>query len=200
MSSRFEAAIAAIDAANAGDPHTLLVDGVERAKEQVHAEAVTAWVLRLDPQADEAQLLAARAHHLRRWSIPRTDHPDGRAGYLRWRAALKRRHAEEVATILDGCGYDEATIRRVQQIVRKEGLPADPQVQTHEDALCLVFLETQLTELADRLGDDKVVDVLRRSLAKMSSQGRAVAAGLSFTDREQALVELAVEALGAAES
>ena len=78
----------------------LVVDGVERPKEQAHAEMMTAWVLRLDPDADEAQLLAARAHHLRRWTLPRTDYPDGRAGYLRWRTALKAQHAEEVGEIL----------------------------------------------------------------------------------------------------
>jgi hypothetical protein len=200
VSDRFEAAIAAIDAANADDPHTLVVAGVERPKEQAHAEAMTAWVLRLDPEAEEAQLLAARAHHLRRWSLPRSDFPEGRAGYLRWRTELKRRHAEEVATILAGCGYDEATIEHVQHIVRKESLRTDPQVQTHEDALCLVFLETQLTPLADQLGDDKVVEVLRKSLVKMSPEGRAAAADLAYSPRERALVVQAVEALSAADS
>ena len=79
-SDRFAAAIAAIDQANADDPNRLVVDGVARPKEQAHAEMMTAWVRRLDPDADEAQLLAARAHHLRRWTLPRTDYPDGRAG------------------------------------------------------------------------------------------------------------------------
>src|SRR5690606_7752304 len=113
----------------------LVVDGVERAKELVHAEAMTAWVLRLSPDADEAQLLAARAHHLRRWAVPRSSYPEGRAGYLRWRADQKRRHAEEVAVLLRAAGYDESVVERVGAIVRKEGLAHDPAVQAHEDAL-----------------------------------------------------------------
>ena len=44
-----------------------------------------------DPAATEAQVLAARAHHLRRWVVPRTSYPEGRAGYLRWRTDQKRR-------------------------------------------------------------------------------------------------------------
>ena len=170
---RLEPAIAAIDQANADDPNVLVVDGVARPKEQAHAEMMTAWVLRLDPDADEVQLLAARAHHLRRWTSPRTDYPDGRPGYLRWRTALKARHADDVGAILEGQGYDSEDIDRVQSIIRKEHLRTDPATQTHEDALCLTFLQTQFTELADKLGDERTVEVVRKTLAKMSDQGRS---------------------------
>jgi hypothetical protein len=193
-SARLDQAIAAIDAANADDPNTLVIDGVARPKEQAHAELVTAWVLRLDPGADEAQVLAARAHHLRRWVVPRSDYPDGRAGYLRWRTALKRRHADEVAEILTGCGYEAEIVERVQQIIRKDGLPADPAVQTHEDALCLVFLQTQFDDLAGRLGDDRTVQVVAKTLAKMSERGRTEARALALSPSEARLVERALAA------
>ena len=191
---RLDRAIAAIDAANADDPNTLTVDGVVRPKEQAHAELMTAWVRRLDPDADEAQLIAARAHHLRRWSIPRDDYADGRAGYLKWRTALKKQHADEVASILTTAGYDDDTIARVQRIIRKDGLGRsdDDAVQTHEDALCLVFLETQLDELIDRLGDDKTVDVLQKTAKKMSERGLAQAGSLSLSERGQRLVARAL--------
>ena len=100
--SRRADALAAIDAANADDPNTIEVRGEVRPKEQAHAELMTEWLERLDPEATDAQHLAARAHHLRRWSRPRSDYPEGRAGYLRWRTALKKQHAEEVASILQG--------------------------------------------------------------------------------------------------
>ena len=57
-----------------------------------------------------------------------------------------------------------------------DGRP-DP-FQVHEDALCLVFLTTQFDELADKLGDDRTVDVLARTLAKMGDRGRAAALAL----------------------
>lgn len=195
---RFDRAIAAIDAANADDPETIVVAGVERPKEQAHAEMMTAWVRRLDPDADEAQLLAARAHHLRRWSIPRSSYPDGRSGYLRWRTALKKQHASEVASLLSEAGYDDATIERVQRIIRKDGLGTgastpDPAVQTHEDALCLVFLSTQLDELVEKLDDDeKAIDVLRKSAKKMSASGLEAAATLPLSERGTALLARAL--------
>ena len=191
---RLARALAAIDAANADDPATIDIDGVTRPKEQAHAEMMSAWVVRLDPDADEAQLLAARAHHLRRWAIPRADYPDGRSGYLRWRTALKKRHAEDVGGILAAEGYDDATIARVQQIVRKEGLGRDEAVQVHEDALCLVFLQTQFDELIERLGHDKAVEVVAKTLAKMSEAGREVALGLPLSEPGLSVVTGALSA------
>jgi hypothetical protein len=189
---RLERALEAIDRANANDPETIVVRGETRPKEQAHAEMMTEWVRRLDPHATDAQLLAARAHHLRRWTLPRSSYPDGRAGYLRWRTALKKQHALDVAAILEGEGYGQDVIERVQQIVRKDGLGRDAAVQTHEDALCLVFLETQLLELADRLGDEKTVDVIRKTVAKMSERGIDAALGLDLPSRSSALVTQAL--------
>jgi hypothetical protein len=204
---RFARAVAAIDAANADDPNTILVDGVEHPKEQAHAEAMCVWVRRFDPDADEAQLIAARAHHLRRWTHPRDAEPEGRAGYLRWRANAKRRHAAEVGEILTEVGYDAATIGRVQDLVAKMGLGRgdrpdvdgrpDP-FQVHEDALCLVFLTTQLDELTDKLGDERTVDVLARTLPKMGDRGRRAALALDLTDHQRALIGAALERVAGA--
>jgi hypothetical protein len=191
-SDRLVAAIAAIDEANSLDPNVLRIGDRDQPKEQAHAEMMTAWVERLDPEADEVQLIAARAHHLRRWTVPRTDYPDGRAGYLRWRTALKSQHAEEVGEILVRCGYEPAEIDRVQRIIRKQDLRTDPAAQTHEDALCLTFLQTQFDELAAKLGDDRTVEVVRKTLAKMSDQGRAEALALALSPSEVALVERAL--------
>lgn len=189
---RFAAAREAIDAANADDPVHLEVDGVARPKELVHADAVERWLRVVDPGADDLQVLAARAHHLRRWVTPRADYPDGRAGYLRWRADHKRRQADEVAAILARCGYDVDEQERVAGIVAKRNLAADPAVQAHEDALCLVFLELQFADVADQLGDERTIDVLRKTIAKMSPAGVAAAATISMSDRCAALLGAAL--------
>lgn len=189
---RLGAALAAIDAANADDPNTITVDGVERPKELAHAELMTRWVRTLDPDCSEEQVLAARAHHLRRWTIPRDGYPDGRSGYLRWRTALKRQHAEDVGAILREAGYEEQSVARVQAIVRKQGLGHDHAVQVHEDALCLVFLETQFDELARKMGDDKTVDILQKTAKKMSPAGLEAARTLRFSPAATALLERAL--------
>ena len=193
-------AVAAIDAANGDDPNTIEVRGEVRPKELAHAELMTEWVRRLRADAGEALLLAARAHHLRRWAVPRSDYPEGRAGYLRWRRDLHDRHAADVGRILAEVGYDGDTIARVQALVAKRDQPArgvaeDPDVRAMEDALCLVFVETQLRSLADQLDDEeKIVDVVRRTLRKMSPEGIAAALALPLPDADRAIIERATTA------
>jgi hypothetical protein len=178
---RFDRAIAAIDAANADDPNTIVVHGEPRPKELAHAELASDWVVVLRPDASEALRLAARAHHLRRWTVPRTSYPAGRAGYLRWRRDLHEQHAREVGEILGRQGYDDELVARVQDLVRKRGLGKDPEVQTLEDALCLVFLETQFDDLAARLDPEKLDGVIDKTLKKMSPDGIARVADLDLS-------------------
>jgi hypothetical protein len=191
---RLAAALVAIDAANAGDPNVITVDGVERPKELAHAELMTRWVRTLDPDCSDEQILAARAHHLRRWTIPRASYPEGRSGYLRWRTALKRQHGDEVGAILRDAGYDDESVARVQAIVTKRGLGQDQAVQVHEDAVCLVFLQTQLDELASKMGGDKTVDILQKTAKKMSPAGLEAARALRFSPPASALLERALAA------
>lgn len=192
---RFGPAVVAIDAANAEDPNEIRVRDVRGPKELLHGRMAAEWVARLDPDADVVQLLAARAHHFRRWTSPRSDHPEGRAGYLRWRAAAARRHAKEVAALLAAHGYHPDEIARVAAVIRKDGRTRDPKVQTHEDALCLVFLETQLADVVERLGEERSRSVLARTLRKMSPAGIAAALALDPTTPGLDLVVAAVEGL-----
>jgi hypothetical protein len=173
--ARFNAAIAAIDAFNAADPKRVEVAGSPVAHAVDYARRMTAWIERLDPSASEALRLAARAQHIGRWTIPRSDYPDGLAGYSRWRRDLARYHAETAGAILDECGYDAAAIARVGALIRKEGLGRDPETQALEDAACLVFLETGFVDFSRRHPDDKVVDIVAKTWRKMGPNGRALA-------------------------
>ena len=133
--ARFEAALQRFDEANAKDPNTELVDDTAQPREWLYACRLTGWVLRLQPDAGEALRLAARCQHLCRWEIPRASHPMDRAGYLKWRAELKRFHAEKSGQILREVGYDEVLIEKVQALNLKKNFPADPDSRVIEDAL-----------------------------------------------------------------
>src|SRR6058998_486477 len=91
--ARFARAMHRFDEENSRDPNTELVDGVGRPRELVYAQRLSAWVLKLCPDASEPLRLAARCQHLCRWLIPRGRYPMDRAGYLRWRNDLKQFHA-----------------------------------------------------------------------------------------------------------
>src|SRR3954470_14587859 len=192
-SPRYAAAAAAIDDANDDDPNRVTVRGATMPLALAHGRLAADWIERLVDEPDEALLLAARAHHLRRWELPRSDYPEGRAGYLRWRRDQKSRHARDVAALLQEAGYEAATIERVQALIRRDGLAAgDPGAQAVEDAACLVFLETQLTEVAGKLEHDHLVDVLRKSARKMSGRGLELAADIPLDPYGRSLLAAAL--------
>jgi predicted ester cyclase len=180
--SQLARALAAIDAANNDDPTIVTVRGRTGSKEILHAALVTEWVKRLKPDAGDALQLAARGHHFRRWTMPRTSYPEGRAAYLRWRRALHDQQARELGDLLATQGYAPETVARVQTLVRKDTLGKDDaDAQTLEDALCLVFLETQFDDVAARLVPDTLDRVLVKTAKKMSDAGRACIAALPLS-------------------
>jgi hypothetical protein len=189
---RFNAAIARFDAANADDPTTEVFQGAVYPKELLYAQRMTAWLDNLAPEASEALRLAVRCQHIQRWTIPRHTYAMDRTGYLRWRTTLARFHADTAAAILRDVGYDAATIRRVQRLLRKESLKRDPEVQCLEDVICLVFLENYLAEFATQHDEAKILDILQKTWKKMSSHGHEVALTLPMSPEARRLVEQAL--------
>ena len=181
---RFQDAITRFDAANAADPRGL---------ELRYAERLGAWVGRLAPDASEELRLAARAQHICRWMIPRESYPAGRIGYLKWREDLKQFHAQKAGEILREVGYDEATVARVQDLIRKRNFPRTPEGRVLEDALCLVFLETQFAETTAKTGDEKMLGILQKTWRKMTPPAQQIALTLPMSPECRALVEKALQ-------
>jgi hypothetical protein len=185
---KFEAALRRFDEENSRDPNL----ENSRPRELLYAERLTNWVLRLCPDASEALRLAARCQHICRWEIPRDSYPMSRPGYLKWRADLKKFHAQKAGEILNETGYDAETIRRVQDLNLKKHFPKDAESCMLEDALCLVFLEFQLADLAAKTDDDKTINALQKSWQKMTEAARAEALKLNYGDREKSLIQRAL--------
>ena len=171
------------DAANAQDP---------RGAELPYAQRLSAWVERLAPKASEELRLAARAQHICRWMTPRESYPPGRIGYLKWREDLKQFHARKAGEILRQLGYEEAAVTRVQELIQKRNFPRNPEGRVLEDALCLVFLETQFTETTAKTGDEKMLGILQKTWRKMTPQARVIALTLPMSTGQRALVEKAL--------
>ncbi|MEE8516835.1 MAG: DUF4202 domain-containing protein [Alphaproteobacteria bacterium] len=176
---RFNAAIAAIDGFNAGDPNRETFQGKAYPKEVLYAERMTAWLEKLNPKASEELRLATRAQHIGRWTIARADYPQGLAGYSKWRGTLARFHADTAAHILGAAGYGEGAQARVVKLIRKLGLGTDPETQMLEDVICLVFLEHYFSDFSAKHEDTKIVDILQKTWAKMSPRGHELALELA---------------------
>jgi hypothetical protein len=169
MTSRLEVVLAAIDSANAADPTQ--EDGHPSAL--LYGQRMSAELDRLGPSASEHLRIAVRGQHVERWKVPRTSFPDGRAGYLAWRAHMGREHAERVSGMMAEAGYGEADRARVATLLRKEGIKRNPETQMLEDVACFVFLRWYAADFAARHAPADVARIVARTLRKMSAEARA---------------------------
>jgi uncharacterized protein DUF4202 len=193
----FQEAIRRFDEANGADPNTFIIDGKPVPYELFYAQRLTEWVERLSPRASPALRLAARCQHICRWMIPRNSYPMTRAGYLKWRTDLKQFHAKKSGEIMADSGCSEALVARVQQLNLKKNLGQDEELQVLEDALCLVTLQYQLTDLVRKTEPEKMLSILQKTWKKMSAQARGEALRLPYPEDQKSLLS---RALSAAES
>lgn len=177
--STFDRAIAGFDAVHREDPASTVWQGAEMPRAVLYHARLVHWVEHLDADAAEPMRLAAHCQHLKRWAIPRTDYPEGLAGYRNWRNALTEFHVQEASAVLREVDYDDATIKRVQDFLAKKNLKSDVEVQLFEDAICLVFFEMELTDFAGKHDRDRLIRILRKVHRKMSADGWAVARQLA---------------------
>ena len=147
-------------------------------KELVYAARLSEMLDRYAPSASEALKLAARAQHIQRWAIPRSDFPMTKPGYMQWRGKLKIYHAEIARKVLLDNEYDEDAINKVCSLLKKEDLRSDADMQTLEDVIVLAFLEHDLDAFVQKYSDypeEKLLTILRKSYKKMSVKGQQAA-------------------------
>lgn len=191
--NRFQLAIQGFDQANSQDPNKEIHNGREVPKELLYAQRMTEWLSKVNPEASEALQLAARSQHICRWTIPRDSYPMDRKGYLLWRTELKKFHAEKSEEILSSFGYGIEVIDRVKSLVLKKRLKTDPDSQTLEDVVCLVFLQYYFEEFSNRHESEKVGSIIRKTWNKMSELAHEHALGLTHSDQARNLIKAALD-------
>ena len=191
--SRLDEAFRRFDEANADDPNTEMVNGQPLPKELVYGQRMSARLAVFAPDAPETVRLGARAQHIRRWEVPRDSYPEGRAGYLKWRTDLHKRHADIAGEIMRDVGYDTGTIERVQTLLRKRGLKTDPDVQLMEDVICLVFLEHYFHDFAQKHDEEKLITIVQKTWTKMTAKGHQAALALHYAPEDLAVIQKALK-------
>lgn len=193
LDAQLQDTLSAFDEANSKDPNHEQVQGKTVPKELIYGQRMSDHLARFCPDASIALQLAARCQHICRWRIPRNDYPMDRQGYKRWRSDLAQFHGETAAVIMTDKGYDQETIERVKDLLLKRGLKRDPEVQVLEDVICLVFIEYYLEDFATKHDEPKLIDIIRKTWNKMSSQGHEAALKLPLSEEMLALVGKALQ-------
>lgn len=186
--TQLKEAFSKFDTYNATDPNTEEFEGKTYPKEVLYAKRMTKKLNDYVPNASEYMQLAVRCQHIGRWEIARTSYPMDRAGYLMWRSQLKLHHAKIAEPILKECGYDAETIEKVKALLLKKQLHQNPDTQLIEDVICLVFVEYYLDGFAKQHSGEKMVDILKKTLKKISPKGIEAALKISMTEHVKQLI------------
>jgi hypothetical protein len=189
---KFKKAMDAFDQYNSKDPILEVLNGQPVSKELLYAQRMTRRLMLYQPDSSEHLQLAARSQHMGRWEIARSSYPMDKKGYLQWRNKLKDHHASIAEPILKNCGYDGAVIEKVKALLLKKNLTTNPEVQILEDVICLVFLEYYIEEFAAKYPDEKVIDILRKTIKKMSTKAIQTVGELPLSDKIKSMIHAAV--------
>ncbi len=189
--TKFENAIRQFDDYNRSDPKVTDVHGKSMTDNLLYGLRMSEKLVEFEPMASEALRLAARCQHIGRWEIPRADFPLDRKGYLKWRSRLKLHHANIAGEILKKAEYDPTTINRVKDLLMKKNLKQDHDMQTLEDIICLVFLQYYFDEFSGKHDDDKLVQILKKTILKMSDRGIAEAMKLPLSEKAKVTISKA---------
>jgi hypothetical protein len=195
---RLQSVLEAIDRVNAEDPVTEHdpASGTEQARCLLYGQRMSQRLAVYRPDADECLQIAVRGQHIQRWVIPRSDYPEGRQGYHRWRRRLYDYHAELVDELMAEQGYEATDRERAASLVRKQNLKTDADAQTLEDVAAQVFLEHYLApfmaEKGEQYGEAKLHHIIRRTWQKMSPAGQEAALELSMPPEASSVVHAAL--------
>ena len=193
-SDKLSLAFRRFDEANSHDPNTEQYHGKQYPKELLYAERMTEKLKEFAPNASESLQLAARCQHICRWEIPRDSYNMDRIGYLKWRQDLKKLHAKKASEILKVVGYSEEEIKAVCILLEKKHIKKNPDTQTLEDVICLVFLQYYFQAFAQKHPENKTLAILQKTWRKMSANGQEAALCLPLSVTSHALIKKAIMA------
>ena len=188
---KIQAAFNAFDDYNSADPETELVDGKNTPRALVYGQRMSARLNQFDSNASEAVQLSARCQHVGRWEIARNTYAMDKKGYFQWRHAEKVHQCNIADKILRECEFDEVIIEKVKFLLMKKELQSNSDTKLLEDVICLVFIEFYLEEFAAKHDDEKVIDILQKTIKKMTPKAIDEISSLSLSDKIKLLIQKA---------
>ncbi len=149
-----------------------------------HADNTLEWLLRLDPNADEALQLAALAHDIDRaleaTKVKRADFND----YDAFKAAHASNGADILRPLLRECGVERKLLDEACRLVTVHEVGGDPRADLLKDADSISYFDSNLPLYYQREG---WAETTRRSLwgyRRLSARAREIVKNISYEKEE----------------
>ncbi len=67
-------------------------------------------------------------------------------------------------------------------LVQKRQIKRNPETQTLEDVICVVFLKYYFTDFEAKHNEEKIIDIVQKTWKKMSEKGQRSALTIDFPE------------------
>lgn len=163
--------------------------------ELIYSNRMVERLLWYKPDASKYLILAAMCHHLKRWEIGRSEFTMDKQGYFMWRRQVAKHQLSLAESALMAAGLDDKKIAEVTNCLRKENLKKLDDAQAIEDVACMVFVQYYLEDFAQPHATEKVVDILHKTMLKMSPKAISMVGLLELSEPVRIYVSKASELL-----
>ena len=149
-----------------------------------HSKNTLEWLLRLEPDADEALKLAALGHDLERAmekrKVRRVDFKD----FDEFKAVHAGNSADILREVMEDCGVEEDIVEEVCRLVRLHEVGGDPRSDLLKNADGISYFDVNLPLYFERNGWDETKRRTIWGYRRLSERMKKIAAGLSYENEE----------------
>lgn len=166
-----------------------------QAEESLYAIRMLDQLRKYYPQANQLLEISALAHHLKRWEIARSLYPMDKQGYFQWRRHVAKHQLAQLTEVLEKESIAKDEQEAILSYLKKENIKKFEEAQIIEDVACMVFVHFYLESFAAPHDEQKVVDIVRKTMLKMSQRAIGETAQLPLSENVKRYVGQAVQLL-----
>jgi hypothetical protein len=183
----YNKACLAINEVHSKDVNNEFEAGVEIPAELIYSERMLKVLTEFSADADYKMKLAAQCQHFERWGVARSLFPMDKKGYYQWRKAVLDYQLTRMSEELTSCDIAQNDIHDISDILINRGKNEHLDGQTLEDVACIVFVEWYLPAFAAKHEPEKVIDIVKKTIKKISEKGMKA---ISERDLSTSVIEI----------
>ena len=159
-----------------------IISGSSVPEDPIHSENTLDWLLKLDPEADQALQIAALAHDIDRaveaQKVRRADFSD----YNAFKAAHAHNGARILRVILNRCGVAKSIADEACRLVILHEVGGDPRSDMLKDADSISYFEVNLPLYYQREGREETIRRCNWGYRRLSARMKEVVKTITHED------------------
>ena len=170
-----------------------IIKGSSFKMDPAHSETVLENLLTLNPEADDAEQIAALAHDIDRSMndirIKREDYDD----YDKYKQDHALKSAEVICGILEKAGYDETIVNKVRRLVENHEVGGEEDTERLKEADSLTFFQVNIPYYQETHPPQEVKDKIRFMYTRLSDEAKKMVKGIDYPKEIRSLVLNTIE-------